>query len=148
MSACRECGQDVTWARREEGGWHPPLSATGRALVVARGNLVRDVVTYEVHVCRPADVAEQTRRLAEHRREVEEQRAIRREVATSLAEQWALAEPRLCPRCGVEAGERCLNLSALKKGVRKETVWPHPERVPVPVRPDVEAVEPGLGEPS
>ena len=63
---------------------------------------------------------------------------MRRDQIDELRELlWAAALKNVCPKCGVDIDARCENLTERKHGRKKETRWPHPGRVPEPVRVEI-----------
>lgn len=58
-----------------------------------------------------------------------EERRLRKEAAQAdNTQQWEYATTVECPKCEVGVGVRCHNLTERRRGIEKETGWPHPER--------------------
>jgi hypothetical protein len=141
VSVCRSCGDSVTWARREEGGWRPPLDYLGQALTI-RGGAVVEVPTYSQHVCDSARVEEWARRRQQERHDRAEVSQQAEVYARERAERREIALKRDCLKCGARPGEGCVNLTVLAKhGRRQDTRWPHAERMAADPEPAEELAE-------
>lgn len=120
MSRCRECQEEVAWARTSRGGTHPPLDYVGQVLTI-RGGQVVEVPSYRLHACDPAAV--------ERERECERTAAaVRAESEAQRRLAWRLARLNDCLRCGARPGEGCYDITKAKAGVVRLTSWPHQER--------------------
>lgn len=143
-SVHKECGADITWAKREddEDRFLPPLEYVGEVyLLEGQG---RDKVgvqrhAYRLHICDPDRIIEwqdYQQRLAEAkgieyvplsdgRAAYEAAREKDRE------EQWNMALKVACPRCDAPAGEKCRSQQRqhIKTGEIVETRNPHPARM-------------------
>jgi len=98
--------------------------------VVDAYNVARMVTTYDVHVCDEEARVKHNEAMADAE--------MRQEQIEQLRDMlWAEALKRVCPKCGVNINERCENLNERKHGRKKETRWPHEERVPAPVRIEI-----------
>lgn len=135
MSVCRSCGDDITWARKEEGGWRPPLDYLGQALTI-RGGAVVEVPTYRQHECDPARVEEWARQREQERTEQAERQQQMEVYAREQAERRKIALKRDCLKCGARPGEACINMTVMaKQGRRQDTRWPHAERMAADPQP-------------
>lgn len=124
MSTHKDCGEQITWVRREDNsGWFPPLEFDGYALVLVEheesetgDKYAKQVATYKVHHCDPDKVIawmEYKQRLAAieakggvpvlSKPDWEIARDQRRE------ELWEKALKYECTDCGVGAGEYCVS---------------------------------------
>jgi hypothetical protein len=122
VSVCRGCGGDVTWARKEESGWRPPLDYLGQALTI-RGGAVVEVPIYRQHECDEA-------RVAQWRAEQDEQARLIEQYARDRAEAQEIGLKRDCLKCGARPGEACINLLVMaRREQRQDTRWPHAERM-------------------
>lgn len=142
MSTHRECGEDITWTRREDGnGWAPPMEFVGYQYIITDHPLEQGekvslrVPVYKTHQCDPEKVLawlEYKQRLADI-----EARApkvaldqpdwiVARERARE--ERWELTLPLPCETCGVGTGQYCISLA---KGPRhgEQLKNPHPHRL-------------------
>lgn len=141
MSVCRECGQPVVWAKRENGRTHPPLTHVEPDWDISAGGLllaVIDGVVYPVHgqlyvqhACLPEDKIAWKKKVEAGETRDPEQEALRVELQERHDLFWKLAAPRPCPKCGAEPGDGCKNLSDRRYGKpERDTVLPHEARMP------------------
>lgn len=121
-SSCRDCGSPIRWAKSDRGRFRP-LTHIGSALVVDADNIARHINTYEPHSCDPDDIKAHEYQ-QQNRHDYERQRSLMQEA--SLGQE--------CSACQAPVGQPCMNLTLRKKGEEKPTRWPHPARVPEPVR--------------
>lgn len=125
MTLHSACGAEIRWADKDNTGKKfPPLEPTGRALIVGNDNIVREVTTYRIHVC-DEEQAEQwvAMKAAERQQQTDYER--------SRQEFNEAAKKRPCPRCHVDTGEDCINLTVLRMKSETQPVrWCHEERYP------------------
>lgn len=112
--------------RCSDGAVERHATARGTKLQLAMMEAQRKDITS--WTCGPHDVAEATVTMTEWTTVSEHIGEI--EVAERTAEQIrGDAEARPCPRCGVEPGTPCENLTVRKREGRVQpTTWPHAER--------------------
>lgn len=124
MGVHRDCGEQITWTRREDGtGWAPPLEFAGHQYVLREHPTdpgsqiaVRESV-YKIHQCDPDKVLawrEYKARLAEIEAKLpavdlpQTDWEVKRE--RDREERWNATLPYPCTDCGVGAGEYCIHL--------------------------------------
>ena len=126
FSRCRNCGKEIIWAKKKDGGYHRPLvlNDTASILIDENGIVSEDFVsTYKLHRCDPEDVEN-------YKDTAQEEFDRRREYEESLVRTRTEALKHPCSKCGAAINEACINLNKKKKGTIEKVVWPHPERIP------------------
>ena len=146
-SVHKECGADITWARRDDdpSRFMPPLEYVGEVFLIE--GVTREDKTavqrhaYRLHICDPDRIIEwqdYMRRLAEAKgMSVEELNsfggASHYEAAREKEseENWNMALMVSCTRCDAPKGEKCRSLATkhIKTGEIVETRNPHPVRL-------------------
>lgn len=131
MSIHKECGEHIHWFQREDDRFYPPMEYAGVVYVNIDGKLV-ETTGYRHHRCDPEKVAawvEYLNTMEELKGPDSFEGAINAHIAASERHREELWEHCLkvdCPRCPAIEGERCVNLSFLKKtGELVEVRYPH-----------------------
>lgn len=142
MGTHRECGEDITWSRKEDGsGWAPPLELVGYHYILTdHPNSLGDKVairvpTYQTHHCDPDKVLA----WAQYKEKLAEIEA-RKPVPTLASPDWLVAREKRreetwekalavdCRDCNALKGEYCKHLG---NGPRagQQVKNPHPIRL-------------------
>jgi hypothetical protein len=144
MSTHNDCGEDVTWAHREDDTerWLPPLEFAGEVFILQQvPGLDKPVASrmhaYRLHRCDPdkieAWIAYQERLQALKQQHPE--MIVTDTPAYVIARQRRAEQEREyaeqidCKRCGAMPNQPCRSLSKNPSQMNKPTTWPHPERV-------------------
>lgn len=129
FATCPDCGEPMRWAT-SDGRRKIRLEPLEVRYIVDAYNVARQVTTYEVHIC------DEEKRVAHN--EAMADRQQRQEIFDKLIERlWEEALKQVCPKCGVDIGVRCANLTERKKDKYVATKWPHEGRVPGPIRVEI-----------
>lgn len=144
MSTHKDCGEQITWVRREDNsGWFPPLEFDGYALVIedipdTGEKFAKNVATYKVHHCDPDKVIA----WLEYKQRLEEIAAARGESSPysegkpdwviarekRREELWEKALKYECTDCGAGPGEYCVS-RAKGPAIGKRILNPHNARL-------------------
>ena len=147
VTGCPDCGVSVF---RYEGKHYAPLREyllTGQ--IIGRERDIEFRRAYVDHQCRPEDldryskvaedVVDGLKKLIEDNPPQWLQSDLQEAADTAKARYTRLRAitarnglTRSCPRCQVDAGQPCENLTERKRGNRVPTKNPHEERVPLP----------------
>lgn len=120
MADCYHCDERVHFLRNN-GVWSAPLEIESATQTGDNSKGYTVTTVYRIHEC------EQMRKARAQRKD---RRAREQQInAIQRGQDWKLALTIPCRKCGVKAGERCLNLVSRSKSVVQETKWPHPDRV-------------------
>lgn len=130
FATCRDCGEQVRWAKGERGKMIRLTPLDVMPLVVDANNVARRVTTYDLHVCDEEKRVEHNERMADAQ--------LRREQMEELLDRlWEAALKYPCEKCGAQINVRCRNLREQSKGNDVEVKWPHEGRVPEPIRIEI-----------
>lgn len=129
MHTCKVCGYEITWAKVGRKQKLKPFhqAEAGFVYVIARGGIATEVPAYVRHK-HTADELAEVEQAIQAEREARQEQYFEYESDREAANE--LAKKIDCPKCGVVAGEPCVNLVKQKKGEHVETRWPHPDRLP------------------
>jgi hypothetical protein len=124
LSACRSCGEDITWGKKKNNG-NIALEWIGPAWVQVVGNTFQEAPTYRRHICDPAKME----RWEEHENQ---QATIKRDFMEMAEREWKVALKRPCPLCHQPEDKKCVGLSKNRgrEAGTYETTLPHAERIP------------------
>lgn len=144
-SVHKECGADITWARRDDNPekWMPPLEYIGEVYLIDGKGEDRTAVqrhAYRLHICDPDRIIEwqdYMHRLAEAKGEVYDphgpgtQFEYEAKREKEREQTWNMALKVDCPRCSQPAGQKCISQSIrlIKTGEIEFCKNPHPARM-------------------
>lgn len=132
MSIHVDCGKHVVWARRRDDPerFQPPLELVGIFTIINEEGIGIEVPCFQQHFCDPVDVETWQARIKAlelTRESISPSVAYEAERQDREEREWEVALKIPCPKCGVPAGEKCLNLST--SGRNRFTRYPHPVRL-------------------
>lgn len=142
MSIHKDCGRDVTWARRPDDPdrFLPPLEMTGFGYFIQDDGTAVQRPVFQMHVCDPDEVIDWTdrmRRLAEARADGQMPEVVAGRESWQAArerereEVWEKVLPYPCDRCLQHEGSKCISMAQAhrKTGEMVELRNPHNERL-------------------